>query len=315
MLVLAAAEGRQTSATALRSSMVQRALLLVATVCLPWLVLGSDAADTDFQERLKVLRGLYQRQEWPRVEQFLAKWAEAAPDDPEVHVRYGHYFRTRAKQESKVLTMARKREGSVVVAPLTAHDPNLLTRAANSYREGLRRASDRLDVRFALAHTLQQSGEFDAQLALLEETVSRVREHPGAVRWGMGPAPEAVERMMAVSLHDYATFYLAQPEEPQKLRGLKLAKLAASSYPESPLAHNDIAAYYSDRGEWAEAFKHLSAANRVAPRDSLVLFNLGMAAEKLGKIAQARRFYDRLIKLRDDPDLVEDAKERLRALK
>ena len=90
---------------------------------------------------------------------------------------------------------------------------------------------------------------------------------------------------------------------------------SAEQFPDHPYAPNDVAVYYSVQGDNAKTREWLEKANKIDPKDTLVMRNLGYVCAKMGDNAAARKWYEAVIKAEPDGEYAARAKEALKKLK
>ena len=146
--------------------------------------------------------------------------------------------------------------------------------------------------------------------------VGYTHEHPANLKWLKGaPIPEPADKFVPEKLHGYATYYGKKetPEDDERL--LQIATYSAEQFPNHPYAFNDVAVYYSIKGDNAKTREWLEKANKVDPKDTLVMTNLGYVCSKLGDNVAARKWYEAVIKADPNGELATRAKEGLSKLK
>jgi tetratricopeptide (TPR) repeat protein len=221
------------------------------------------------------------------MESTLKNWAADLPNDAEMLSAYGEYYDFRS----------------------------LKGKAAQSWITAIRQDPARLDFYWRLARLYQDMGNFEAQYSILAEGLQYADRHPSKMRWKSGknlPLPR--EEFTPYLLQGFMTHYFKQhkPESDEKV--LRLARLTVTFFPNHPYAYNCMAAYFYGKQDWPRALKSLLLANVKAPRDSLVVRNIGNTLSTMGKFREAKIFYRRVVNLNNDKKNVAAAKTRLEEL-
>ncbi len=73
--------------------------------------------------------------------------------------------------------------------------------------------------------------------------------------------------------------------------------------------------YFSVIGDNAKTRDWLEKANRIDPKDTLVMMNLGQICSKLGDNRGARKWYEEVIKVDPTSEYAQQAKDALAKLK
>ena len=86
-------------------------------------------------------------------------------------------------------------------------------------------------------------------------------------------------------------------------------------FPNLPYAFNNAAQFYYVSSDKQKALEWMKKANKVDPKDTLVLMNLGNVSLKVADTASARKYYEEVIKVDPNGEYAQDAKDALRKLK
>ncbi len=184
------------------------------------------------------------------------------------------------------------------------------------WKSALLRDPWRLDVDFALARLYQDLGDFEAQYGLLAQTLQSADKGWKNLRWVEGQKlPKRSSKLIPETLRGYISYYfnLHTPEGDEA--ALRLARLSITYYPGRSYTYGSIATYFSRRGDWARALKYLLIASLKDPRNSQAIWGIGNILVELGKKKEAGIYYQKVIDLNDDQELVEKAKAKLGVLK
>ena len=146
--------------------------------------------------------------------------------------------------------------------------------------------------------------------------VSYARDHLAQLRWLNGEnLPEPADHFIPGKLHSYGMYYEKKENPEDDKRFLKIATFAAEQFPGHPYAFNDVALYYSIAGDNAKTREWLEKANRINPKDTLVLMNLGQICSKLGDNRDARKWYQEVLKVDPEGEYAPQATDALAKLK
>ena len=248
----------------------------------------------DFEARL---REQVAQRSFAAAESLLAERERRHPGDAEVYVGRGNLYFLMAHRgvssAASVLPGTSTPQDSAGSAAATP-DTQLVRRAIDVIREGIRRHPERLDIRFGLAFIHQQIGDPAGEIAALREAVDYAREHAAELRWLYGePLPSPPDRYIPTALRDYVRFYSDRGAPGDEGPMLEIARLSAEAYPKSPQSANDVALYYGNHGDWKRSLEFLEQAEQADSTNPLVLYNLGWAHENLGHRSRALRYYTR----------------------
>ena len=277
------------------------------------------AAEQDYAARFKELR---ERKADAQIEPLLNEWREKRPNDPDAWITSANYY---FNQRQVMISRKKPQKGDFSLTDKTGKqagsiafesDEAATKRAADLLQQATTKFPDRLDIWCGLAFVYQESGDFDSEFLTLQRMVSYAREHLAQLRWLNGEnLPEPADHFIPGKLHSYGMYYEKKENPEDDKRFLKIATFAAEQFPDHPYAFNDVALYYSIAGDNAKTREWLEKANRIDPKDTLVLMNLGQICSTLGDNRSARKWYQEVLKVDPEGEYALQAKDALAKLK
>lgn len=263
-----------------------------------------------------------------QVDQAVAAWTAAEPQNPEVYVAAANYYFNKARREFIQMSpkppekgdfsLREPESGKVVgsIGPVVSLNPAVASRATDVLREATRKFPERLDIWFGLVYIHNELYNFDALYATFEEAFKYCTTHSTELKWKSGqPLPKDPASFMPEHTQRYIKDYFGRETPEDKDRAFRLAKLVAESYPNHPYPLNVIGIYYANKKEWAEAISYLEKAHELDPRDALIMMNLGMIHADLHENAKARAYYEKVIASDADERIRQMARKNLAELK
>jgi len=290
--------------------------LLTATLC--------TAGEEEFRKKIEKAK---EASDDKAHAETIAEWRKAEPKSPEPLIadanrlfnesRSGIQLDT-GKPEKGDLELKDPATGEVKGRLKFGSDPNskLIGEALAVLREALTLAPHRLDIRGGMAFICQESGRFDEELKILKEMTKHALAHPKEQRWkDNAELDKPVEKFVPDKLHSYALYYYKKETPKDDKRFGAIAQFAADSYPEDPVAWNDLALFrYLSQKDTKGASECLEKAAKLAPEDHVVQFNLAQFYIELKTPAKAKAIYGHIIKTSKDDDDIASAKEKLEKL-
>ena len=277
------------------------------------------AAEQDYAARLKELR---ERKADAQIEPLLNDWREKRPNDPDAWITGANYY---FNQRQVMISRKKSQKGDFSLTDKTGKQAGSISfesdeaatkRAADLLQQATTKFPDRLDIWCGLAFVYQESGDFDSEFSTLQRMVSYARDHLAQLRWLNGEnLPEPADHFIPGKLHSYGMYYEKKENPEDDKRFLKIATFAAEQFPGHPYAFNDVALYYSIAGDNAKTREWLEKANRINPKDTLVLMNLGQICSKLGDNRDARKWYQEVLKVDPEGEYAPQATDALAKLK
>ena len=277
------------------------------------------AAEQDYAARFKELR---ERKADAQIEPLLNEWREKRPNDPDAWITSANYY---FNQRQVMISRKKPQKGDFSLTDKTGKQAGSISfesdeaatkRAADLLQQATTKFPDRLDIWCGLAFVYQESGDFDSEFSTLQRMVSYARDHLAQLRWLNGEnLPEPADHFIPGKLHSYGMYYEKKENPEDDKRFLKIATFAAEQFPGHPYAFNDVALYYSIAGDNAKTREWLEKANRINPKDTLVLMNLGQICSKLGDDRDARKWYQEVLKVDPEGEYALQATDALAKLK
>jgi len=286
-----------------------------------FLVAGmGPAAEQDYAARFKEL---HDRKAEAESEPLLNEWREKKPNDPDAWITSANYYFNQRqvmistkKPQKGDFSLTDKKTGKQAGSISFEADKAAIKRAAELLQEATAKFPDRLDIWCGLAFIYQERGDFDSELSILQKMVAYARDHSTQLKWLKGePLKEPADQFVPKKLHSYGLYYEKKENPEDDKRFLNIAMLAAEQFPNHPYAFNDVAMYFSVIGDNAKTREWLERTNRIDPKDTLVMMNLGLICSKLGDSRGARKWYEEVIKVDPTGEYARQAKDALAKLK
>src|SRR5260370_16977799 len=111
--------------------------------------------------------------------------------------------------------------------------------------------------------------------------VAYARDHTATLKWLKGEKlPTPADQFIPDKLHSYGLYYEKKEDSEDDARFLRIAMFSAEQFPNHPYAFNDVAVYYSVKGDNAKTREWLEKANTIDPSDTLVMTHPRHACSK-----------------------------------
>jgi Flp pilus assembly protein TadD len=174
---------------------------------------------------------------------------------------------------------------------------------------------DRLDIRMGISQLHAINENYEAILKNLTETLryAASKKYEGLL-WAQGKAADQPEKALSNSVHHYYSQYTRGTENPEDALAFKFAELGAKYFPKDIRSWNNISAEYVQRDDLANSVGALMKAHELDPSDTIVLMNIGHLYDLMEKPAEAIKFYQKVVDMKD-PDHAEAARQEIKELK
>lgn len=108
---------------------------------------------------------------------------------------------------------------------------------------------------------------------------------------------------------------LTYVESPNPMQGITMLRQVLEQDPENVLALQSIGQMSIRTGQWDKAVGRFEKLTKINPNDSQAWYFLGTSYKNLGKATEARKAFNTVVKLNQDPEAVATAKAELASLK
>lgn len=198
-----------------------------------------------------------------KMESHLADWRKREADNPDAWILSANWF---FEQASAVTISTKKPEAGdlALVDPKTGEtkgsigtgefDAVMTNHAAGFLREAITRWPNRLDLHCGLAHMMQESGQWEAEMAALRALAQAARTHAGKLRWCHDEALEVSDQeFLAKQLHSSALVQFRKETAEGDTHFREIAQLIIEACPGQAQGHNDLAVFHGLSQNWAAA--------------------------------------------------------------
>jgi len=245
-----------------------------------------------------------------KIQRFLDKAATDEKDYPDYYATAGNYWWqlsqsvsiTSKSPESGDFSLRDKGSGKEAgsISTVGRVNPNIPKKALDILSEGARRFPERADISLGLAHIQHKMGMHSECVDTLLKLLALSKKNPKSLRWTRNKAlPSAPDSFIPEAVQGYsADLYRAEADA----LCAKLCDATVAAFPDHPFAYNIKAALATANGEQDEALRFLETASTKAPRDPLILLNLGDNYLKAGQHAKAKQAYTKILELREIND-------------
>lgn len=255
----------------------------------------------------------------------LSAWEAASPKDPELFIAYFNFYVR--KSMSEVFALERRPNDSTSIAladtgtgkPLAyfnlsvRYRSDILQKGFDYIIQGIALHPTRLDMRFGKIYMLGQAENYNEFAKEIITTIGYGNKINNAWLWKEGKPLENPKQFFLSSLQDYIT--TIYNTEDDKLLPLmrQISETVIKYYPEHVESLSNIALTFLIAGEYTTAIPYLLKAEKVAPKDIIVLNNIAEAYKRSGDKANAKVYYEKIIK-HGSKEEAQDAQTKIKEL-
>lgn len=247
-------------------------------------------------------------------QQLLDKWVKSDSNDPELYIAYFNYFVKKSVKE--VVTLGQNPEGNDVLQIMdkdsskkepvaylygdTYYDQNILKNGFDYIDKGLSKYPNRLDMRFGKIYLLGQIENYEKFTAEIINTIDYSHVNKNKWTWADNKPLGDPENFMLSSIQDYQ-LQLYNTENDNLIENMKrIAEAVLKYYPEHIESLSNISIVFMLQKQYDKALDTLLKAEKLNPKDCIVLNNIAQTYKLKGDTINAIKYYKLTIQYGDD---------------
>ena len=247
-------------------------------------------------------------------QQILEKWEKADSNDPELYVAYFNYFAKKSKKEIVRLDGngkgkegfqimdkdSSKKEPVAFLYGDTYYDKDILKKGFDYIDIGIKKHPNRLDMRFGKIYMLGQIEDYEKFTAEIINTIDYSTINKNQWTWSDDQPIDNPKQFFLGSLQGYQV-QLYNTENDDLLDNMKrIAETVLKYYPDHIEGLSNLSIVFMLQKQYDKALESLLKAEKLNPKDYIVLSNIAQAYKKKGDTNNAIKYYELTIKHGDD---------------
>ncbi len=247
--------------------------------------------------------------------QLLMKWEKASKNDPELFVAYFNYYVSKSKNEVIALGQNPKGKESFQITsqdttqkePVgflygdTQYDPVLLSKGFNWIDKGIVNHPNRLDMRFGKTYMYGQIEDYENFTKEIIKTVHYSATNKNKWTWADNKPLDNAKEFMLSSIQTYQ-LQLYNTENDNLLDNMnRIAEAILEHYPDHIESLSNISVVFLLQKQFDKALVPLLKAEKLNPKDHIVLGNIAQAYKLKGDTANAIKYYELTLLHGDEP--------------
>lgn len=260
-------------------------------------------------------------------QKLLEKWANTDTNDPELYVAYFNYYVN--KSRSEMITLGQNPKGKNVLQIMdqdtsqkepvgfiygnTYYNPDLLSKGFDWINKGIEKHPNRLDMRFGRIYMFGEIEDYENFTKEIIKTIDYSAINKNKWTWSDSKPLDDPKIFMLNSIQDYQ-IQLYETENDSLLDNMKrIAETVLKYYPDHIESLSNLSIVYMLQEKYDEALESLLKAEKLNPKDYIVLSNIAHAYKLKGDTKNAIKYYELTIK-HGDKQIKQYAKEQIKEL-
>lgn len=247
-------------------------------------------------------------------QQLLEKWEKENSNDPELFVAYFNYYVIKSKKE--IIALGQNPKGDDVLKIIdqdtsikepvgfiyteTNFDPNLLSKGFQWINKGINKYPNRLDMRFGKIYMFGQIEDYENFTKEIIKTIDYSAINKNKWTWTENKTKDNPKEEMLIAIQEYQV-QLYNTENDTLLGNMKrIGEAILKYYPEHIESLSNISIVYLLQKQYDKALEPLLKAEKLNPKDYIVLSNIAQAYKLNGDNKNAIKYYELTINNGDE---------------
>ncbi len=247
-------------------------------------------------------------------QQLLEKWEKSDSNDPELFVAYFNYYVNKSKKE--IITLGQNPKGKDVLQIMdqdttkkepvafmygdTYYEPSLLSKGFDWISKGIKKHPNRLDMRFGNIYMFGQLEDYEKFTTEIIKTIDYSNENKNKWTWADSKLLDDPKEFMLSSIQNYQ-LQLYNTENDNLLDNMKrIAETVLKYYPDHVESLSNISIVFMIQKQYDKALEPLLKAEKLNPKDYIVLSNIAQAYKLKGDNKNAIKYYELTLKHGDE---------------
>jgi tetratricopeptide (TPR) repeat protein len=289
------------------------------------LILTFISLNVNGQEFEKKFKDLSDQNDTAAQSKLLTEWEKADPKNPELYVAYFNFYAKKSMREVISLDKEPKNDESLQINDTATEKPVAYLNASINYRsdvlqkgfeyidKGIALHPTRLDMRFGKIYMLGEAENYPMFTKVILETINYGNSIKDAWLWKEGKPLEDAKEFFLSTMQGYiGTLY--NTEDNGLLPNMRQISETILKYnPDHVISLANIALTYAIEGDNDKALEHLLKAEKIDPKDIIVLNNIAEGYVRKKENAKAKVYFEKIIKNGNKED-ADNARERMKEL-
>jgi hypothetical protein len=281
---------------------MQRILLLLAFTISSALLFGQTNAEK--------FKKLFATNDTAKIKLLLAEWEKANPNDPELYTAAINFYFSNSKQEIISIDNKQKANQSFQFTDSTGkvagyinstlgYNPEKLSKAIKYANTGIEKFPDRLDIRFGKCYVLGEIGDYDNFTKEVIKTVEYSRVNKNNWLWAGNKKEEDGEKTLLETIQSYLKQLYDTEDDNLLPNMIQIGEATLKYYSNIEILSTTSVALMLTKN-YDKGIEYLKLAEKINPKDFIVLNNIAQGYKLKGDKANAIKYYELTEKYGDE---------------
>jgi len=276
------------------------------------------------QTHYEKFKKLFKNNDTTTIQRLLTDWEKSTPNDPELYTSAFNFYFSNSKKEILSIEKVQPKKESFQITDSSGavagyfssnmdYNPYKLAKAFGYADKGIEIFPNRLDIRFGKCYVFGEIGDYHNFTAEIIKTVEYGAVIKNNWLWTENKKVEDADNFMTDALQAYLK-QLYDTEDDQLLENMKqIGDVVLKYYPNNIEILSTTAVANLLTGNYDKAIGFLKQAEKLNPKDFIVLNNIAHGYKLKGDKANAVKYYE-LVKIHGDEQAKKQARDEIKKL-
>jgi tetratricopeptide (TPR) repeat protein len=286
------------------------------------LLLSTPVFSQDFQI---LFRECVEKKDTAAMSALLLKWEKQAPDDPELMIAWFNYYVNKSRQEMVEIENVKNGNQSIPFSDSTGKTvgyvnttvefmPSTLEKGYSYIDKGIAAHPSRLDMRFGKIYMLGQTESYSRFTEEIIKTVAYSDVIKNAWLWTGNIPMENAQKSMLQGIQGYVNVLYNKKDNSLNDYIRQISESILKYYPGHVESLSNLAFVFIMQKKYNKALDLLLKAEKIAPKDYLIMGNIANTYKLKGDKEKAKIYYEKIL-VSGDAKAKEAARQELEKLK
>jgi len=262
------------------------------------------------QNNYEKFKKLYANNDTAKIKLLLAEWEKTNPNDPELYTSAINFYFSNSKQEILSIGKEQKTKEAVQLTDSTGkvagyissnigYNPEKLSKAINYANRGIEKFPDRLDIRFGKCYVLGEIGDYDNFTKEIIKTVEYSQVNKNNWLWTANKKQEDAENSLLETIQSYLKQLYDTEDDNLLPYMIQIGEATLKYYKHVEILSTTSVALMLTK-DYDKAIGYLKIAEKMDPKDFIVLNNIAQGYKLKGDKANAIKYYELTEKYGDE---------------
>jgi tetratricopeptide (TPR) repeat protein len=301
---------------AIKTDLMQKTITLLFLTMFSTLVFG--------QTNYEKFKKLFKNNDTTKIKSLFVEWEKTNPNDPELYTSAINYYFSNSKKEIVSLDRQQKSKESFQFTDNTGkvagyinstlgYDKEKLVKAINYANTGIDKFPNRLDIRFGKCYLLQQIEDYENFTKEVIKTVDYSQINKNNWLWTENKKQEDSETFLLETIQSYLKQLYDTEDDNLLPNMIQIGEATLKYYTHIEILSTTSVALMLTKN-YDKAIEYLKQAEKLNPKDFVVLNNIAQGYKLKGDKANAIKYYELTEKFGDE-QAKQQARQNIKDLK